>query len=100
VHVTLGVPFRGREIIEITKSTTDEQYDEMHAVWLKEWKIQQNAPELTRIPEFIMAKKDGGESFKRNFIIYLVSSSFSGPKNRYCSKSILKFVKMSTRLHP
>ncbi|KAJ8419817.1 hypothetical protein Cgig2_011749 [Carnegiea gigantea] len=28
VYVSLGVPFGGREIIEITKSSTDEEYDE------------------------------------------------------------------------
>ncbi|KAJ8421699.1 LOW QUALITY PROTEIN: hypothetical protein Cgig2_002596 [Carnegiea gigantea] len=36
---------------------------------------------------------NGGESFKRNFIIYLVNCFFNGPKNRYCSKSILKYHK-------
>ena len=71
----------------------DEEYDEVHAVWRKKWKVQQNAPELTQMPEFISAKKDSGENFKRNFIIYLVNYFFSGPKNRYYSKSILKYVK-------
>jgi len=93
VYVSLGVPFGGREIIEITKSSTDEEYDEIHTAWLKEWKIEQNAPELTRMLAFILAKKDGGKSFKRNFIIYLVDYFFGRLKNRYCGKSILKFVK-------
>ncbi|KAJ8420076.1 hypothetical protein Cgig2_023140 [Carnegiea gigantea] len=65
----------------------------MHAVWLKEWKIEQNASKLARMLKFILAKKDVGESFRRNFIIYLVNCLFSGPKNRYCNKSILKYVK-------
>ncbi|KAJ8420955.1 hypothetical protein Cgig2_025809 [Carnegiea gigantea] len=43
--------------------------------------------------KFILAEKDKGESFKRNFIVHLVNCFFSGPKNRYCSKSILKYVK-------
>ncbi|KAJ8430653.1 LOW QUALITY PROTEIN: hypothetical protein Cgig2_000644 [Carnegiea gigantea] len=66
----------------------DEEYIE-----LQEWKINQNAPELTHMPKFILAKKDGGESFKRNFIIYLMNYFFSGSKNRYCSNSVLKYVK-------
>ena len=45
------------------------------------------------MPEFVLVQKDGGESFKRNFIIYVVNYFFSGPKNRYCSKSILKYLK-------
>ncbi|KAJ8420503.1 hypothetical protein Cgig2_024708 [Carnegiea gigantea] len=88
VYVTLGVPIGGREIIEITKSSTDKEYDEV-----KKWKIQHNAPKLTCTPEFILAKKDRDESFKRNFIIYLANCFFSEPKNRYYSKSILKYVK-------
>ncbi|KAJ8420795.1 hypothetical protein Cgig2_016838 [Carnegiea gigantea] len=64
MYVTLGVPFGGREIIEISKSSTDVEYD-----------------------------KDGSESFKRNFIIYFVNCFFSRPKSRYYSKSILKFIK-------
>ncbi|KAJ8425629.1 hypothetical protein Cgig2_024284 [Carnegiea gigantea] len=93
VYVTPGVPIGGREIMEITKSSMDKEYDEVRATWVKEWKIEQNASELTCMPEFSLAKKDKGESFKRNFIIYLVTFHFSGPKNSYCSKSILKYVK-------
>ncbi|KAJ8420870.1 hypothetical protein Cgig2_023870 [Carnegiea gigantea] len=93
VYATLDVPLGRREIIEITESSMDEEYHEVPATWLKEWKVQKNAPELTRMPEFILAKKDEGKSFKRNFIIYLVNCFFSGPKNRYCNKFILKYVK-------
>ncbi|KAJ8429604.1 hypothetical protein Cgig2_008834 [Carnegiea gigantea] len=50
VYVTLGVPIEGRKIVEITSSSTDEEYDEVHAAWVKEWKIQHNPPELTRMP--------------------------------------------------
>ncbi|KAJ8432171.1 hypothetical protein Cgig2_029012 [Carnegiea gigantea] len=93
VYVTLGVTTRGRETMEITRSSMNKAYDEVHAAWVKEWKIEHNAPKLTRMWEFIPAKKDGGESFKRNFIIYLLNCFFRGPNNRYCSKSILKYVK-------
>ncbi|KAJ8421447.1 hypothetical protein Cgig2_013881 [Carnegiea gigantea] len=57
-YVILGVPFGGRKIMG------------------EQQKIEHIAPELTRMPEFILTKKDGGESFKRNFIIYLVNCSF------------------------
>ncbi|KAJ8434369.1 hypothetical protein Cgig2_031615 [Carnegiea gigantea] len=86
VHATLGVPLGGTEIIEITESSMDDEYNE-------EWKLQKNASELTRMPEFILSPQKWGESFNRNFIIYLVNCFFSGPKNRYCNKSILKYLK-------
>ncbi|KAJ8424215.1 hypothetical protein Cgig2_033099 [Carnegiea gigantea] len=83
----------GRKIIEITKSLMDKEYDEVNVVWLKEWKINQNALELTRMLEFILANKDRGENFKRNFIIYLVNYLFNGSKSCYCNKSVLKYIK-------
>ena len=47
VYVTLGVPIRGRKIIEITRFSMDEEYDLVHAPWFKEQKIDQNALKLT-----------------------------------------------------
>ncbi|KAJ8445639.1 hypothetical protein Cgig2_018580 [Carnegiea gigantea] len=76
-HATLDIPFEGNE-----NHRNDQVFDG-----------RRNAPELTRMPEFILAQKDGGESSKRNFIIYLVNCFFSGPKNCYRSKSILKYLK-------
>ncbi|KAJ8425375.1 hypothetical protein Cgig2_011759 [Carnegiea gigantea] len=38
------------------------------------------------------------ESFKRNFVIYLVNYFFNGSKNCYCSKSVLKYVKDVKRI--
>ena len=50
VYVTLCVPIGGKKIVEITKSFVDEEYDEVHAVCLKLWKINQTASERTRMP--------------------------------------------------
>ncbi|KAJ8436153.1 hypothetical protein Cgig2_029765 [Carnegiea gigantea] len=47
VHATLGVRLEGMKIIKITRSSMDDEYDEVHAMWQKEWKLQKNAPELT-----------------------------------------------------
>ncbi|KAJ8431061.1 LOW QUALITY PROTEIN: hypothetical protein Cgig2_027116 [Carnegiea gigantea] len=65
-----GCVYRGK-IVEFNKSFIDEEYDEVHTTWMKEWNINQNTLELTHMSQFILAKKDGGESCKRNFIIYL-----------------------------
>ncbi|KAJ8437685.1 hypothetical protein Cgig2_028623 [Carnegiea gigantea] len=64
VYVTLGEPIGEREIMEITKSSMDKEYDKVHVAWVKEWKIQHNALELTRMPEFILAKKTGKSILK------------------------------------
>ncbi|KAJ8420273.1 hypothetical protein Cgig2_014290 [Carnegiea gigantea] len=56
-YVTLGVPIGGREIMKSSKSSTDEEYDEMHATRVKEWKIEHAVAELTHLSEFVLAKK-------------------------------------------
>ncbi|KAJ8427418.1 hypothetical protein Cgig2_013662 [Carnegiea gigantea] len=77
-YVTLGVPISGKEIIESSRPSTNQEYDKVHTAWVREWKIKHAASKLTHMSEFILAKKDDGESFKRNFIIYLVNYVFSG----------------------
>ena len=37
VCVTLGVPFGGRQIVDITKSSIDEEYDEVNVALPKRW---------------------------------------------------------------
>ncbi|KAJ8421368.1 LOW QUALITY PROTEIN: hypothetical protein Cgig2_025251 [Carnegiea gigantea] len=91
VCVTLGVPFGGREIMEITKSSTDEEYDE-------NGKLSRMPYNSLECQSSFWPKKTGGESFKRNFIIYLVNCFINGPKNRYYSKSILKYVKEGSQI--
>ncbi|KAJ8439651.1 hypothetical protein Cgig2_021663 [Carnegiea gigantea] len=90
VYMTIRVPIGGREIMEITRSSTDREYDEVHAAW----KIEHNAPELTRMPKFILAKKDGGDSFKRNFFIYLVNSFSAGRRTATAASPSLTMSRM------
>ncbi|KAJ8431501.1 hypothetical protein Cgig2_003250 [Carnegiea gigantea] len=93
VYLTLGLPIGGKQIVQISKSSTNEEYEHVHTVWMKEWNIDQKTSELTRIMDFILSNKDGGGSFWRNFIIYMVNCFFSGSKNCYYSKSFLQNVK-------
>ena len=39
VYMTMGVPIGEKEIMEITMSSTNKEYDEVHVAWVKEWKI-------------------------------------------------------------
>ncbi|KAJ8426826.1 LOW QUALITY PROTEIN: hypothetical protein Cgig2_022607 [Carnegiea gigantea] len=70
VHATLGVPLG------------DQKSSKSRSL--------QSTMSMTRVH---FGPKDGGESFKRNFIIYLVNCFFSKPKNCYSSKSISKYLK-------
>ncbi|KAJ8431086.1 hypothetical protein Cgig2_031118 [Carnegiea gigantea] len=73
VYVNLVVPIWGREIMEITKFTMDKEYNEVHAAWVKEWKIEHSTPELTSMLEFILSNKKTGRELQGEFIIYLVN---------------------------
>jgi len=93
VYLMLGAPIGGKKIAQISKSYFDKEYQYVHIALMKERGIDQNNMKLTRMSDFIFGKTNGRESYKRNFIIYLVNYFFSGLKNHYCSKSFLKNVK-------
>ena len=88
VYLTLDVPIGEKPIVEM--SSIALEYKEVHAVWMKEWSIHQYTSELTCMPDFILAKKDVGGSFKRNFIIYLVNYFFSASKTAIASSFFKK----------
>jgi len=74
VQLTFALYIGGREIIELGKSNSNEEYENL---------------ELTRILDFILKRMNRGESFKRNSVICLVNYFLSGSKNLYCSRSFL-----------
>jgi len=80
-------------MVEFNMSFIDKENEKIYAAWMKKWNINQNTSELTCMSEFILAKKDEGESLKRNFIIYLVNCFFSKSKNHHYNKFDLKYVK-------
>jgi len=47
VYLTLGMLIGETQIVEINKSSIDEEYEEVHAVWMKERRIDQKTSELT-----------------------------------------------------
>ncbi|KAJ8449208.1 hypothetical protein Cgig2_021672 [Carnegiea gigantea] len=55
-----------RQMVETNKPSIDEEYEEVHVVWMKECSIDHNTSKLTRM---------------------------SGLKNRYCSRSVMKYMK-------
>ncbi|KAJ8420164.1 hypothetical protein Cgig2_006922 [Carnegiea gigantea] len=87
MHATLGVPLRGTKIIEITKSSMDDEHDEVHSTWLMEWKLQKNARNSLECPSSFCPKKMRVRA-SRGTLSYTC-----GLKNLYCSKSILKYLK-------
>ena len=40
-------------------------------------------PKLGQMPQYILSQTNARESFKRNFVLYMVSYFFNGSKNVY-----------------
>ncbi|KAJ8429061.1 hypothetical protein Cgig2_025050 [Carnegiea gigantea] len=77
VHLTLALPIGGRKVEEFYgKKAKDTKYNEVLLAWRKEWNLQDGTPKLSHMPQYILSQADVGESFKRNFVLYMVSCFF------------------------
>ncbi|KAJ8444771.1 hypothetical protein Cgig2_011733 [Carnegiea gigantea] len=86
VHITLALPIGGRKVEEFyEKKPKDAKYNEVLDAWRKDRNSQDEAPKLSQMPQYILSQADAEESFKRNFIMYMVSCFFNGSKNEWSS---------------
>ena len=74
------------------KKPKDVKYNEVLAAWRKEWNLQDGTTKLSQMPQYILSQTDAGESFKRNFVLYMVSCFFNGSKNVHCAPYFVKNV--------
>jgi len=74
------------------KKTKDAKYNKVFSAWIKEWSLQDGNPKLSQMPHYILSQADAGESFKRNFVLYMVSCFFNGLKNVDCAQYFAKNV--------
>ncbi|KAJ8423773.1 hypothetical protein Cgig2_034197 [Carnegiea gigantea] len=82
VHITLVLPIGGRKVEEFYgKKPKDAKYNKVLNAWRKDWNLQDGTPKLSQMPQYILSQTDAGESFKRNFVMYMVSYFFNGSKN-------------------
>ncbi|KAJ8422173.1 hypothetical protein Cgig2_026450 [Carnegiea gigantea] len=86
VHITLALPIRGRKVREFYgKKPKDATYNEVFDAWRKDSNLQDGTPKQSQMPQHILSQTDAWESFKRNFVMYMVSCFFNGSKNIHYS---------------
>ena len=82
VHLTFAFPIGGRKVEEFYgKNPKDAKYNEVLGAWRKYWNPQDETSKLSQITQHIFNQTDAEESFKRNFVLYMVSCFFNGSKN-------------------
>ena len=85
VHITLALPIGGKKVEEYYgNKPKDATYNQVLDAWRKDWNLKDGTPKLNQMPQYILRHADAGESFKRNFVMYMVSCFFNGSKNVHC----------------
>ncbi|KAJ8421747.1 hypothetical protein Cgig2_028802 [Carnegiea gigantea] len=74
VHLALALPIGGRKVEEFYgRKPKDAKYNEFLDAWRKNWNLQDGTPKLSQMPQYVLSQTDAGDSFKRNFVLHMVS---------------------------
>ncbi|KAK9682347.1 hypothetical protein RND81_10G066900 [Saponaria officinalis] len=89
IHIALGISIGPRVVNEAVHNDKSEDFS--HQV--EKWKLQYDKDKKIESKDILAQMKlqrDGGEDFKRNFIVYIVSTFLGGVKSSIVSLKILK----------
>ena len=96
VERTLGIP-QGRNVVEeatrfehLSEDADSAAYAKLVASWRERWGIDAKSPVTTSMPGQILERRDHGDMFKRDFVLYIVSAMLCGHQDRCCNFRILK----------
>ena len=79
VHVTLGLPMGLLKVVkpENEINVTDE-FRSLLNHWKQQWSKHDSIPKCRELIKMIQGQVDGGEDFKRNFVMFMVSTCLHG----------------------
>ncbi|XP_019184037.1 PREDICTED: uncharacterized protein LOC109178942 [Ipomoea nil] len=91
VEYTLGIPRGPLKVNEGTKmeDTSTREYKLLLTSWRRRWGITAGSPITTQMPDEIVRRADHGDEFKRDFVVFAVSSMLRGNTTRYSKYRIL-----------
>nr|GMD95748.1 uncharacterized protein LOC109168056 [Ipomoea batatas] len=78
VESTLGLPKGDIQVVEGNNSNATIEYNNLVEEWRVHWGIDSCSPLVKRLYEGIGERKDHGDMFKRDFVVFVVSSLFKG----------------------
>ncbi|KAK9723969.1 hypothetical protein RND81_05G038000 [Saponaria officinalis] len=92
IHIALGIPMGSRVVDEAVYGDKSEEFSSE----VEKWKLQYKKDKKIESKDILAKMKtqrDGDEDFKRNFIVYFVSSFLGGVKSSIVSLKVLKCLK-------
>ncbi|XP_019192143.1 PREDICTED: uncharacterized protein LOC109186562 [Ipomoea nil] len=92
VEYILGLPRGKRDVEEGTKSEENSTaaYNKVLTEWRKRWNVRSGSPITTKMPDEIIRRGDHGDAFKRDFVVFAVSSLLRGNTGRYANYRVIK----------
>ncbi|KAK9676275.1 hypothetical protein RND81_11G066100 [Saponaria officinalis] len=90
IHLAVGIPFCPLNVVQATKMEKSNAYVEAVSLWKRQFGSDVNYITKNDILEKMKEQNEGGDDFKRIFIVYIVSCFLVGVKGVTPSLRILK----------
>nr|GMD06034.1 uncharacterized protein LOC109168056 [Ipomoea batatas] len=78
VESRLGLPKGDIQVVEGNNSNATTEYNNLVEEWRVHWGIDSCSPLVKRLSEGIGERKDHGDMFKMDFVVFVVSNLFKG----------------------
>ncbi|KAK9672918.1 hypothetical protein RND81_12G134800 [Saponaria officinalis] len=88
IHLAIGIPNGKKVVVQASKKDESDEYRQS----LSRWQSQFNGSMITKndVLSRMTDQKEGGDDFKRNFIVYIVCTFLAGVKGVTPSLRVLK----------
>ena len=88
--MTFALPVGGCHVVEVGNECSNEDFEIVLRDLRAGWNLHVGTSLLSKMPDSILQLLDGGDRFKRNFIIYMVPMFFHGREQNHSSIMVLK----------
>jgi len=84
VHANLGLPMGPQEVVKAKQLDDDIQYIQFLQYWRACWNVKSGGPPIGTMDETILECGEHGADFKRDFVVYAISTCVMGNANGTC----------------
>lgn len=90
-RLVLSIPSGPKVVEEMNHSDiTNDRYTDVLQIFRRRYGML--TPFVTKMPNIVARQVDGGDDFKRDFIIYITSSLINCPVTRRCRYRLMKIL--------
>ncbi|KAJ8440091.1 hypothetical protein Cgig2_025290 [Carnegiea gigantea] len=91
VHATLALPMGQLDVQVASTCEPKNEYTKLLEKWRIRWNLgRTGSPKVGKMVDRILQRGDHGDEFKRDFVLYIISTCIIGSKNGDCFFRILK----------